>query len=574
MKNKTKSYYKHIVIIFLSFSIISSLIIIAVFLFFISSSYHDFNSEIASSLSEEVMSISDDYFDGLEDQIMSLYDYPDYLSSLNSDSTTNGHFARDLVTGTSFYAAARNVTIYDNSNTLKSGFRIKKVENFDVMNDGSTEAETVLDYLHNEEEAHQIFIFSDSKGNPYIRFVERLYQNMGRDVVGYVVFDINPDYLIQITEDTPHSDSQHIWLTSTYGGSCFVSKNINSEAESFMESQNNDGNGAQHLSTFRTDFIETEPSDYGYSVCVYSDSSWISHITAELLRLLSISLCIECAVMIGITLIMNQRVSIRISSIIKILHKISEGESKLRLPSQENDEIGLICRDFNYTLDALDTAKKAELEGRRALEIAKYDSLQTQVNPHFLFNTLETMGGIALSQKCEVVNNMCDALARMMRYSLQTEYTNKEATLGEELEHVRNYMYIINVRTFNTISFIDDIPQNLYSVKIPRVTLQPLVDNAVRHGLRNNHGDKILHMYASKSDKVYISIADSGEDNDADLIEKIIHKEIMKNDGHASIGLQNIEERVILLYGKEYGLSARRENCMTVVTLSLPLVSS
>ena len=58
------------------------------------------------------------------------------------------------------------------------------------------------------------------------------------------------------------------------------------------------------------------------------------------------------------------------------------------------------------------------------------------------------------------------------------------------------------------------------------------------------------------------------------MIEKIIHKEIMKNDGHASIGLQNIEERVILLYGKEYGLSARRENCMTVVTLSLPLVSS
>ena len=205
------------------------------------------------------------------------------------------------------------------------------------------------------------------------------------------------------------------------------------------------------------------------------------------------------------------------------------------------------------------------------LNDTKYKALQTQVNPHFLYNTLDTMSAIAMINGCEIVSTLCHALSDLFRYSLRMD--EPLAPISEELKHLKNYMYVMNVRMNNSVELSIDIPADMMKTCVPRLSLQPLVENAISHGLKNKRGDKRIAIRAWRTqDEILLAIEDNGVGMSEEMLERVhaIDPEQALSSG-TSIGLLNIAARLKLLFGRTYGLEVESDaQTGTKVTLHIP----
>ena len=166
---------------------------------------------------------------------------------------------------------------------------------------------------------------------------------------------------------------------------------------------------------------------------------------------------------------------------------------------------------------------------------------------------------------------MCNALSDLFRYSLRMD--EPLASISDELRHLKNYMFVMNVRMNDTIHMTIDIPAEMMKTSVPRLSLQPLVENAISHGLRNKRGEKNIHISARRTDtEILLSIADNGVGMQQEMLDRVrtIDPEQALSTG-GSIGLLNIAARLKLLFGTQYGLevdSCEQEG--TVITLHIP----
>ena len=176
--------------------------------------------------------------------------------------------------------------------------------------------------------------------------------------------------------------------------------------------------------------------------------------------------------------------------------------------------------------------------------------IQAQVNPHFLYNTLETMSSIAITQKCHTVSTLCQAMANIFRYSIDMQ--DPLSTVASEIVHLKNYLYVMNVRTRNEIELEIDIDQDLLGERVPRLSLQPLVENAISHGLVEKRGSKKIAIDGIARDgDLVLSICDNGVGMDAEAINRQLREENADTFGRStSIGLANINARIKLLFGR------------------------
>jgi sensor histidine kinase YesM len=208
------------------------------------------------------------------------------------------------------------------------------------------------------------------------------------------------------------------------------------------------------------------------------------------------------------------------------------------------------------------------------LKHAEYKALQAQVNPHFLYNTLEAMAGIALTEKGSLVAELCRTMSRLFRYNLDMK--NPLSTVREELDHLKNYLYIMNVRTRDSLHFELVVPEDLLEIRVPRLSLQPLVENSILHGLKNQRGPKSIRIGGHQAEGVVtIFVEDNGCGMDGELFNRQLRSTSLgvtgKND---SIGLGNIHARLLLLFGPDYGLRIVSEPGKgTRVDLAVPLQS-
>jgi len=169
------------------------------------------------------------------------------------------------------------------------------------------------------------------------------------------------------------------------------------------------------------------------------------------------------------------------------------------------------------------------------------------------------------------VSTLCQAMSNIFRYSIDMQ--EPLSTVGNEIVHLKNYMYVMNVRTQNGIELSIDIDQSLLAEKVPRLSLQPLVENAISHGLVNKRGPKrILIEGAAQNGDMVLSISDNGVGMDAEKINRQLREEDAASIGRStSIGLANINARIRLLFGEGYGVSVRSSlQEGSTVTLRVP----
>ena len=275
--------------------------------------------------------------------------------------------------------------------------------------------------------------------------------------------------------------------------------------------------------------------------------------------------------------LINSYISSRITNPIKELEK-SVGfleEGNLETPvyiggSYEIQHLGTSINSMARQIRVLMNDIVTEHEAKRKQE---FDTLQSQINPHFLYNTLDIIVWmIENEQKAEAVK-VVTALARFFRISLSKG--KSIITVRDELEHVRNYLMIQHMRFKNKFSYYIDASEDCMDLASLKLMLQPLVENAIYHGMEFMDGDGEITLKVWKEEEdLYFSVRDNGLGMTAEQVESLfsdsIHVTSKKGSG---IGVKNVNERIKLYFGEEYGLMIHSEpDEGTEITIHLPAV--
>ena len=257
------------------------------------------------------------------------------------------------------------------------------------------------------------------------------------------------------------------------------------------------------------------------------------------------------------------------SSIVDVsvaLQTIGGNDFSVRLQTQSRDEIGTIYRGFNAMAENLDILFNKAIEEERSKKEAEIRALFYQIKPHFLYNTLASIRMYAMMEGSDQTADMLATLNRLLRNTIDTK--DHLITLEEELENLKDYIAIHNVRYNRQIVFLIEPDSKTLRTKVPNMILQPVVENAIEHGISQYVNDDSRHPYVKltsflENGDLVIMVEDNGTGMSDKEIERIFEKNI--NDsrkGH--IGLQNIHERLQTLYGEEYGISiASEKDCFT-----------
>ena len=210
-----------------------------------------------------------------------------------------------------------------------------------------------------------------------------------------------------------------------------------------------------------------------------------------------------------------------------------------------------------------------KLEVERRLETMKLEVLVNQVNPHFLFNTLNVIGGMAMLENAETTEKMIMALSNLFRYNLKN--SSSEAVLSQELNVVRDYMYIQQMRFGERLRFSIDCAVEESSAIIPTFTFQPLVENAIIHGLApKEEGGKIHIRVWERSGETFITVHDTGVGMSEEKLNKLKRKLEEGNVSRDSIGVGNVYRRFKIMYPEGQFTIYSREKKGTLIKLQIP----
>ena len=270
-------------------------------------------------------------------------------------------------------------------------------------------------------------------------------------------------------------------------------------------------------------------------------------------------------------------------------NSVSKGDFDVTLPQvRSNDEVGVVTMAFNKmvlsikdyikrlteSMEATRKLRENELIMENHIKDAELRYLQSQINPHFLFNTLNAGAQLAMMEGADRTSNYIQKVADFFRYNIKK---NKDVvTLKEEIELVDIYIYILNVRFAGEIQFTKEIDTELLSVQIPSMILQPIVENSINYGLRNIDWTKKIKLSVYElGDYICVSIKDNGVGMRQDKIEKLLSGDYQSDPKKASsngVGLNNCIERLNIFYERDEVLDiiSDGENKGTETILYLP----
>lgn len=276
--------------------------------------------------------------------------------------------------------------------------------------------------------------------------------------------------------------------------------------------------------------------------------------------------------------LVNSYISSRITTPIRKLelsvNKIEKGNLNAKVDAEGSYEIrhlGQSVQNMAKQIQVLMADIVSEHEKKRKQE---FDTLQSQINPHFLYNTLDIIVWMIENEKPDQAVKAVTALARFFRISLSRG--KSIITVKDELEHVRNYLMIQHMRFKNRFSYTIEAEDEVLELASLKLMLQPLVENAIYHGMEFMDGDGEIFISAWKEgEDLYLKVSDNGlgmtEEQVARLFSDTPHTGSSRGSG---IGVKNVNERIRLYFGSEYGLSIESEpDEGTVVTIHLPAVA-
>ena len=265
----------------------------------------------------------------------------------------------------------------------------------------------------------------------------------------------------------------------------------------------------------------------------------------------------------------NQKVSKPIKALVEGAHQIANGQYGYQVDGDgRNNEFTYLSHVFNQmSLELQYQFEKIYVE-ELALRDAKIKALQSQINPHLLNNTLEIINWETRLSGNERVSGMIEALSTML-YATMNRKNQHMISLEEELSYVEAYLYIIKQRFGEQLEIEKQIDERLLSYRVPRLIIQPIVENAVEHGIGALRKGKIKLSIYEEEHGIVVEVEDSGTLSELDKkkIHEILEREEINSETNLNLGIRNVNQRLNILYGKNYGLTIKNNQNNNTISL-------
>lgn len=402
--------------------------------------------------------------------------------------------------------------------------------------------------------------------------------------LGYILIDIRLEAFGQLLSNLNYEQDAGLMIvdskqrllferTSNGGMSAYGQLLMHGQLPNYAGNQKVVLDGQSYL------YVQHHSSYSGLSVISLTPIAVIQKESGEMLTF-TIWFAVLCMAAIAILAVL---LSYRITRpLIRLKHhmiRVEQGDFSQRVAHFSSDEFGQISRGFNRMMEEIHRLfNEVFLLGIQERE-AELSALQSQMNPHFIYNTLESINMMAIRQKHAEVSDMVTALGKLLRYTI--DKVDRMVPLGEELDFVQSYVRIQQVRYDGKLEVIYDIEVAVTECLIPKLMLQPLVENAVYHGIEGQEDGGMIWISALKFDhELLISVRDNGKgmaQAEMDELNEAISRqpahEALRCHAGDSLGLNNIAQRLRLIYGESGSLSIDGSPGQgLVVTISIQLL--
>ena len=302
--------------------------------------------------------------------------------------------------------------------------------------------------------------------------------------------------------------------------------------------------------------------------------SYISEmVTAKEMELLG-NICVMLTIIMGLTMIVSFLVSRLVTKPIqRLIRAMQEFEKDaagyVYRPVEGTTEIEALSQSYEHMVGKIQNLMKQVRQEEISLRKTELKALQAQINPHFLYNTLDAIGWLCEEERCRDAVEMVNALAKLFRISISKGH--ELITIEKEVEHAGSYLKIQNFRYKNQFSYDFQIEEECLRYYCNKITLQPIIENAIYHGLDRmvDEGHIQIRIYSEGEDVIF-RVEDNGVGMSEEQCRSILHKEPGDNSG---IGIKNVNDRIKIYFGKEYGISIESElDEGTTVIIRMPKV--
>jgi two-component system sensor histidine kinase YesM len=417
--------------------------------------------------------------------------------------------------------------------------------------------------------------YTNSSGDNIVYSIGRSLRDEKDHIIGYIIIDIYKTHIVEICDNFNTQLNLDLLVLNHDFLTIANLRKPKGDGELFsapyLKRIKNEGKG---LFIFKDhqQLIAFYESKYSRMIVVgvmpiaiiLENSNFIKWITI-LTCLASLTICVLLAVLI------TRNISQPIKKLVYCMNQVEKGDLSAKADYQRWDEFGILGKSYNNMIDRIKELLGKIVDKQNQLREYEIKALQAQINPHFLYNTLDSIKWLAKMNGVNEISLIATQLGKLLRSSIS--YNGELLSVEESINNIKSYLNIQKIRYSGKFDTSFQIDPEIKDCLIPKLILQPLVENAVLHGLENKEGKGLVSINGyKKGNDLIFEIIDDGVGIDAEKVKAI-------NAGHdfhsssASIGIQNINRRVKLYYGDEYGLLIESEkNKGTKIILKMPIV--
>ena len=410
----------------------------------------------------------------------------------------------------------------------------------------------------------------------------RTIQSARQEILGTLYIDISSEYLDGIINETKLEEGSQIYIVDKAKEEIAYNPYSSEKVEHREEFK-------KYLSYMSPDHQYMRVGENYYIYSEVPNTNWIVveciptyNLENSYQKIRNITLTVMGFSVLLLTIIYyfySKKTNKPIKDLKIAMERIQKGDLDTRVQVGTNDEIGFLANGLNQmTLELQNHIQKVYIAEIRQRE-AEIEALKTQIEPHYLYNTLDVIRMTAITKDDKETAEMIDGLSGQLKYLIGG--ARDMVTLQAELDSVRNYFKIIKIRYENRFSLEVEVPEELLELKVPQLILQPVVENAVKHGLKpKEEGEGVVAIQGMKSeDRLEITVMDNGigmtEEKMAYVQKLLDSQDTVKHakSKSASIGLKNVYDRIKLIFGDTYSMEISSfEGIGTIVKYKLPVI--
>ncbi|HEY0827663.1 MAG TPA: sensor histidine kinase [Bacilli bacterium] len=404
---------------------------------------------------------------------------------------------------------------------------------------------------------------SDYDGRKVTSIAATIVQRITHEVIGFIIIDIDHSVMENFCNNTKIGDTGFFYVVDEMGNPIYTPEHM------LEDSSKQQIKLTKVLSRQKGSFVDATFSNPMFVIYTVSQmTNWkiigqvplheIMRDANEIKNLIFISVAFSILFTITLYFFITSRLIRPIQYLKQKMRQAASGQLDTKVKSSGNDEIADLGDSFNIMLEKIKMLLEQSLMEQEQIKKAELRTMQAQINPHFLYNTLDSIVWMAEGKKSNQVIELVKALSHFFRISLSK---GKDLILiKDELEHVKNYLIIQKMRYRDILDYKIEVNEAILSYPILKMTLQPIVENALYHGIKNKRGKGIIRILGdfTEEGKIALHIVDNGigmtEDKLRELNEQMERGFTNIEIKEGGFGLNNVHQRIRLYYGEPYGV--------------------